>query len=379
MASRGVTKILAYGTRPDRLVRFGLWIIASCAVAFAWAWNLSSYTVGVDLEIPLRAAERWVAGGQPYLGSAFTNLGGATQPFMYPPYALPILAPLTLLPRAVVLVPWLGLLLVVAFATCRRLGVPVRWIPVVLVWPPFAEPLIGGNVQVLLFAAFVALYWSPGGPGVGRDIADAAEPDWRIGLKAGAIMFLKVGQFQPWLHVGRWRRKAALFALAMLGGAALVTLPLVGLDTWRDWLEQLVRATNRDWLLGGFALPRMLPGIGLAVSAMACLGVLFVRTRDAGRTVGILTVIGAPSLYMFGLLFLLPAMLHIRREVSLVAASLVATYTYAGAWAAVVLVAVAYAAASRRPVLREPAGPGWALGPPANRSASGPRPMQAAS
>ena len=373
-----MTRIFAYGTRPDRLVRFGLWIIAACAVAFAWAWNLSSYTVGVDLEIPLRAAERWVAGGQPYLGSAFTNLGGATQPFMYPPYALPILAPLTLLPRAVVLVPWLGLLLVVAFATCRRLGTPVRWIPAVLVWPPFAEPLIGGNVQVLLFAAFVALYWSPGGPGVGRDIADAAEPDWRIGLKAGAIMFLKVGQFQPWLHVGRWRRKAALFALAMLGGAALVTLPLVGLDTWRDWLEQLVRATNRDWGLGGFALPRMLPGIGLAVSAMACLGVLFVRTRDAGRTVGILTVIGSPSLYMFGLLFLLPAMLHIRREVSLVAASLVATYTYAGAWAAVVLVAVAYAAASRRPVLREPVGQGWALGPPANRPAGGQRPVQAA-
>jgi hypothetical protein len=373
-----VTRIFAYGTRPDRLVRFGLWIIAACVVAFAWAWNLSSYTVGVDLEIPLRAAERWVAGGQPYLGSAFTNLGGATQPFMYPPYALPILAPLTLLPRAVVLVPWLGLLLVVAFATCRRLGVPVRWIPAVLVWPPFAEPLIGGNIQILLFAAFVALYWSPGGPGVGRDIADPAEPDWRIGLKAGAIMFLKVGQFQPWLHVGRWRRKAAVFALAMLGGAALVTLPLVGLDTWRDWLEQLVRATNLDWGLGGFALPRMLPGIGLAVSAMACLGVLFVRPRDAGRTVGILTVIGAPSLYTFGLLFLLPAMLHIRREVSLVAASLVATYTYAGDWAAIVLVAVAFAAASRRPVLREPVGQGWALGPPANRPAGGQRPMRAA-
>ena len=321
MASRAVTRILAYGTRPDRLVRFGLWIIASCAVAFAWAWNLSSYTVGVDLEIPLRAAERWVAGGQPYLGSAFTNLGGATQPFMYPPYALPVLAPLTFVPRAAVLVPWLGLLLVVAIATCRRLGVPVRWIPAVLVWPPFAEPLIGGNVQVLLFAAFVALYWSASGPGVSRDIGDAAEPDARIGLKAGAIMFLKVGQFQPWLHVGRWRWKAALFALAVLGGAALVTLPLVGLDTWRDWLEQLMRATNRDWRLGGFALSRMLPGIGLALSAMACVGVLFVRTRDAGRTVGILTVIGAPSLYMFGLLFLLPGLLHIRREISLVAAS----------------------------------------------------------
>ncbi len=299
-ACSGMIRLLAHGTRSDRLVRFGLWIIAALAVAFGWAWSLSSYSVGVDLEIPLRAAERWAAGGQPYLGSAFTNLAGSSQPFMYPPYALPFLAPLTLLPRAVVLVPWLGLLLAVAFATCRMLGVPVRWIPAILVWPPFAEPLIGGNVQVLLFAAFVALYWSRSGGGVGRDIADEAEPSWRVGLKAGAIMFLKVGQFQPWLHVGRWRWKAAALAVAMAGAIAAVTLPLVGLDSWRDWLQQVLRATNSEWRLGGFALPRLLLGAGLAVSAAACLGVLFVPAKDAGRAVGILTVIGAPSLYVFG-------------------------------------------------------------------------------
>ena len=363
MGSTGhLTSMRGYTTRRERLLRFGLWVIAAGAVAFAWAWNLSSYPVGVDLEIPLRAAGRWVAGGQPYLASAFTNEGGATQPFLYPPYVLPILAPLTQLPRAVVLVPWLGLLVAVAFATCRTLGVPTRWIPALLVWPPFAEPLIGGNVQILLFAAFVALYWSPRRRDAGRDIADPAEPDARLGLKAGAIMFLKIGQFQPWLHVGRWRWRAALLAVAMAGGLALVTLPIVGLETWRDWLDQLIRATNRDWLLGGFALPRMLPGVGLVIAAIASLGVLFLRARDAGRAVGILMVIGAPSLYIFGLLFLLPAMLHIRRELALVAAILIATYTYGGAWAAVLIVALAYAAASRLPALREPAGHPWALG-----------------
>lgn len=370
--------MLGYGTRPDRLLRFGLWVIAACVVAGAWVWNLSSYTIGVDLDIPLRAADRWLAGGQPYLASAFTNHGGPTQPFLYPPYVLPVLAPLTQVPRALVLVPWLGLLVAAAFATCRTLGIPARWIPAVLVWPPFAEPLIGGNVQVLLFAAFVALYWSPGHRGAGRDIADPAEPDSRLGLKAGAIMFLKIGQFQPLLHICRWRWKAAMLAVAMAGGLVLVTLPLVGPDAWRDWLEQLIRATNGDWLLGGFALPRMLPGVGFVISAMACLGVLSLGTRDSGRAVGILMVIGAPSLYIFGLLFILPAMLHIRREISLVAASLVALYTYEGAWAAVALVALAYAAASRLPVLREPAGHGWAPGPPTDRPARGQRPMQSA-
>jgi len=42
--------------------------------------------------------------------------------------------------------------------------------------------------------------------------------DVRLGLKAGAIMFLKVGQFQPLLHVGRWRWKAALAAAAAAAG-----------------------------------------------------------------------------------------------------------------------------------------------------------------
>jgi hypothetical protein len=195
-----------------------------------------------------------------------------------------------------------------------------------------------------------------------------------LGLKAGVIMFLKIGQFQPFLHVARWRWKAAILAIVLAGGFALVTLPLVGTNAWRDWLDQLLRATNRDWLLGGFALPRMLPGVGLVISTMACLAVLLLRARDAGRAVGILMVIGAPSLYIFGLLFVVPAMLHVRREVALVAASLVATYTYEGAWAAVVLVALAYAAASRLPALREPAGQGWALGAHSQGPQRGQRP-----
>src|SRR4249919_851391 len=56
----------------------------------------------VDMEIPLRAAERWLAGEPPYLASAFTSEPGATQPFLYPPYTLPFFAVLTAIPRAVV-------------------------------------------------------------------------------------------------------------------------------------------------------------------------------------------------------------------------------------------------------------------------------------
>src|SRR5712675_2590018 len=65
---------------------------------------------GVDVEIPLSAAERWLAGQPPYLASAFTSAPGATQPFLYPPYVLPFLAPLTGLPRLAVYLVAFGLM-----------------------------------------------------------------------------------------------------------------------------------------------------------------------------------------------------------------------------------------------------------------------------
>lgn len=361
---------MKYGTRANRVLRLALWIGAALTTAVAWNANLVSYTIGVDMEIPLRAAERWLAGGQPYLASSFTNVGGVTQPFMYPPYVLPFLAPLTLLPRWLVLVPWLTLLFAAAIWTCRRLGVPLRWIPAILVWPPFAEPLIGGNVQVLLFASFVALFWrGTGRQPESRDLRDPGELSVTIGLRAGVIALLKVGQFQPWLHVARWRPRAALLAVAVGVGLVMVTLPLVGVDAWRSWVDQLARATNLAWRFGGFSLSRLLPASGLFISVVASLAVLLVRPNGGGRTVGILTVIGAPSLYMFGLLFLLPAMLWCRREMGLLSAALIAmsTISYEGAWIGVMLVALIHVGAMRGEELREPGGPGWGLGPSPGR------------
>ena len=113
----------------------------------------------VDLEIPLRAAERWMAGLPPYQADAFLTEPGATSPFLYPPYLLPLLAVLAELPREVVSVAWVGLLAFVAVAACRRLAIPWPWMPFVLAWPPFSEGIFGGNVQVVVFGAFVFLFW----------------------------------------------------------------------------------------------------------------------------------------------------------------------------------------------------------------------------
>ena len=82
--------------------------------------------------------------------------------------------------------------------------------------------------------------------------------------------------------------------------------------------------------------------------------VFVVPTHRAGAWVGLLTVIGSPSLRVFGLLFLLPAMLTIRREISLVAALLVATYSLEGWWLAIAIVGGALVASERWAWVREP-------------------------
>jgi hypothetical protein len=57
---------------------------------------------------------------------------------------------------------------------------------------------------------------------------------------------------------------------------------------------------------------------------------------------------------MFGVLFALPALLTIRRELALLAAAAIASYTLQGLWLGVFLVLGTLLAAERYPALREP-------------------------
>ena len=165
---------------------------------------------------------------------------------------------------------------------------------------------------------------------------------------------VKLSQPHLWLFALRRRSRQAVAGAAIV---TLVTIPAVmvtGPQLWADWLAQLGRATDPSWDLGGIALPRFL-GVAGTVIAMACaLACLVVRPSKAGVWVGLLSVIGATSLHTFGLLFLVPAMLLIRREIALVAAVLIATFTYPATWLAIVAVGAAWIAGERFDGLREP-------------------------
>lgn len=338
---------------PRRLLVGALIAILAILIAYALLGTvLIAPRFGVDMEIPLRAAERWLAGQPPYLASAFTSPPGATQPFLYPPYVLPFFALLTGLPRMLVGTVAVAVMLAASIAAGRRLGIPWIWLPLVLAWPPFAESIFGANLQTLLFAAFVFLFYrigaAPWDPSP-REVADPAESEPLIGGLATIVGAVKISQPHPWLYVLRHRPRAAVGGAMVVILIVAATVPLTGVDIWFDWVAQLRLAGDPTWDLGGFAMPRFLPpGVGL-VAAIACaMAVWFIPRERAGAWVGLLSVVGSLSLHIFGLLFLVPAMLVIRREAALMAAIFIATYSYQGAWAGIVISALALYAAGDR-------------------------------
>jgi hypothetical protein len=66
-------------------------------------------------------------------------------------------------------------------------------------------------------------------------------------------------------------------------------------------------------------------------------------------------IVAAPNVHTYYFLFMLPAMLMVRREVALVAAALVATYWPGLDWVAVALIAATLAGSSFQPRFLEPA------------------------
>lgn len=341
-------RALAPGTRGNRLLRFALLLVALIPTSIVLVVLLRVLPRGLDLEIPLRAAQRWINGGQPYLASSFQAPIGPDQPFLYPPFVLPFLVPLLALPRELVLDAWVLLCLGGAVWGLRRLGVPYRWVPLLLISAPFAEGIIVGNVQILLFAAFVALFFrrddgEPAFHPVDRDPTDSATPAGREGGLATAIAAVKASEVHAWVYLLFRRPPAALLGVAGLSVIVVATLPLTGVAMWGDWTEQVRRAADPTWRFGGISLDHYLPAsAALGVIGLSILALWFVPRRRAGVWVGVLAVMGAPSLHMHGLLFMVPAWLAVRREIALVAAFFLGLYAERDVWIAIAIVAATW-------------------------------------
>jgi Glycosyltransferase family 87 len=376
---RLVAEAFRVGGGPNRLLRVFLWGLAAASSLRNLPALIEGYPKFADVEIPLRAAARWLSGGEAYLASAFQAPAGYELPFLYPPLTLPLFAPATALPRPMVYALWIGTCAAAAWWLLRRLGVPARFAAPLMLWPPFFEGLLGGNLQVLLVAGFVAVFfdraradWRP----EPRDPARGDRPPAVDGVLAAAIATLKISQPHAWLGLFRRRPGAAVAGLGVVAAAAVATLPFVGLSSWPRWVEQLGRAFDPKWGVGGSSLAAGAPPEVAVAVLLVSLGLCLAAPRGRiGAWVGVLTILGAPSLRMFGLLFAVPAMLVIRRELALIAAAFIATYSELGLWLGIFLVAGSLFLADHFSALRESGPPDDAAkGPPGPRRSKRPIP-----
>ena len=279
-----------------------------------------------DLRLYLAAGQRFAEGLQPYQLSPLQHLPSswAAYPFLYPPVSLPLFGILAALPFALTAAIWTLFSAAAGIYALHLLGVRGVWLPVIALWPPFFVGVWAGNVAV------PALLLLAGGFAVGRV------------LVLGPLLKVQ-GAIPPlWLlRERRWRELA--IGLVIVAGICLVTLPLVGVQAWVDWIAGL-RAFQESQttfrILYSLALPRALPYVAfLAVAVLAVVWALLRRGPPGLGSLGLASIIASPSLYRHGLLAGLPAVLALHP--ALVWLILGLPLTYRGLWIAVIIAVVA--------------------------------------
>ncbi|MBA3529447.1 MAG: DUF2029 domain-containing protein [Propionibacteriaceae bacterium] len=339
------------------LIRAMLVLVAILVCLHGAIRLMTTNPMAIDVIIPLRAVERWLAGGVAYLPDGFTD-PQALPPFLYPPFVLPFLAPLTALPEWFVRWAWVAGMLSIGWLSYLWLGLKFVPAALALLWIPMVEGIWTGNIGVLLFAAFIIAFWnrSDGGlPAAPREFEDSNQTPPRVGFLAASLAAVKPSQIHAWLVILRRQPRSALIGLAPWIFVAVVTLPLVGLDAYGEWIAQVRRAADPSWPMMGVSL--------LAYVPPAIFGLIYVASillawrlagRDLGAWAGVLIFIATPNMHSFNGLFLLPALLLIRREYALLAAILMSTYTAEGWWLGAAVVIGTMVAGARWPIAREP-------------------------
>ena len=175
------------------------------------------------------------------------------------------------------------------------------------------------------------------------------------GVLAASVGALKVAQSLPLLFLLKHRPRAAVAGVAALAAVAIVTLPLVGFASYVDWLAQLRRAADPtwSWTIGGVAPGRFLHTPDLLCTGIAVAITLAARGRDTVAWLGIALVLVSPSVHGYTFLFLLPALLTIRRDAALLIAALfLGNYIAVSWWTGVAVATVCLVAMNRWTWLR---------------------------
>ena len=220
-------------------------------------------------------------------------------PFLYAPPTLPFFGLLSELPRGLVDGLWVAASVAAVLVSLRAFGLAWRWALLGLIWTPIEQGLLGGNVVIpslLLLAAAMRAGWV---------------------LMLGPLLKPQNGIVSLWLLRERaWRRfGVGLLALVVL---VLATLPLTGVDLWRQWLEGLAalqQSMQYSPGLYGVGLGRYLPLWAFAaVAAFTLVAALWARGREGLARLGLASAVASPALYIHGFVFAVPSFLRLRAE-----------------------------------------------------------------
>ena len=271
-----------------------VWVVTGWLLFDLLLWQQTNHLY--DFDVYLASAGRWMAGGQAYMtGPVSTWPSSASLDFfLYPPPLLPFFGLLAKLPNQPVAVAWVGFLVACAYGSFRALGLRPRWSLALLAFPPVMIGFESGNVASVTFLLF-ALAFRAGG-----------------GLLVDGLFKVQSGLPALWLvRSGRWR--GFVVGLVAVAAVAVLTLPLVGMDSWRVWLAELgYRAESQASVISmfGFSYARHLPGpVFVAISAGVVAFALLFSGRRGLAALGLATIFASPSLWPHGFVFALPAVL----------------------------------------------------------------------
>lgn len=185
-------------------------------------------TLGYDYEAYVRAAQRLLDGLLLY--DPAVDVAGGFAIFLYPPPFAVAFVPFALLGPGGVWV-WTGLLIacVVVAIALMPVSSTIRWVTLLLAgldWPVLYSLKLGQVGPILLLLFVLGWRWLERPSALGAS----------IGL--GGLVKLQPLLLIGWaVLAGAWR--AAVVAVAVVAIACLVTLPLVGVTAWTDYVSLL--------------------------------------------------------------------------------------------------------------------------------------------
>ncbi len=284
------------GRRPSALVA----LVALAVVAMlATDIRLIGTLFNRDLLLYLHAGTAFLNHQPVYTATVLTSAPSdpTLLPFVYPPVSLPFLAVLSVLPRPLVEGAWPVLATAALVIALRRFGVRWPWVPVLVSWPPLLQGVWTGNANSFLLLLFAL------GP-----LAPSA-------LVLPPLVKLQLGVDTLWLvRERRWR--SLVRGLVAVGALVLLTLPLVGIGAWQDWLRGLsafAQTAANIRPIEGLALTRYVgPTIAAGLAVLVIVIALLRRGRESLATLGLATIAASPTLYLHGLSPAMPALLRLR-------------------------------------------------------------------